>query len=252
VKRLHGLWRGVRSGGQPILVWLWVAFVVFVIGTTVVLDEYGGLAFFPGLIGGFGASLFAFMLALRWDHEREHERARAEAEERAVERERQATKQHDQVVIEAQRRLEPIRKELGRNKESVEQLAKSLPAAMNMNLPPMAVNPQLLEGAWAANAPRLSEILSDYNLVGDLAFTYGRIEELRWRLRQRTALLAVNLDIAQTIATMTDPLVKELLTEVNDCLVRVGKAIDDPPVRDGHVLDSPGQPTTYPVKHQAG
>jgi hypothetical protein len=53
-----------------------------------VLAVYGGLAFLPGLVAGFGASLFAFMLALRWDHEQERERARAEAQGRAQERER--------------------------------------------------------------------------------------------------------------------------------------------------------------------
>jgi hypothetical protein len=37
-------------------------------------------------------------------------------------------------------------------------------------------NPQLLEGAWSANAPRLSELVDDYKLIADLATTYGRIE----------------------------------------------------------------------------
>jgi hypothetical protein len=247
VKGLPTSRRGARSSRYSIIVWVGVAIVVFVIGMAVVVSVYGGLAFFPGLIAGFGASLFAFMLALRWDHEREREQAQAEAAERAAEREHQASMQHDKLVTEAGRRLEPIRNELGRNKESVEWLTKSLPAAMNRNLPPMAVNPQLLEGAWAANAPRLSEILSDYDLVGDLAFTYGRIEELRWRLRQRTALLAVNLDVAQEMARMTEPLVKELVTEVTDCLARVGNAIEHPPVRTGDPKadlvqgDSPGE-----------
>ena len=58
----------------------------------------------------------------------------------------------------------------------------------------MAVNSELLEGAWAANAPRLSEILSDHELVGDLAATYGRIEELRWRLIK--SLIAIGGGVA--------------------------------------------------------
>jgi hypothetical protein len=102
---------------------------------------------------------------------------------------------------------------------------------MDRSLPPLAVNPQLLEGAWLANASRLSEILSDYELVGDLAFVYGRIEELRWRLRERTVALGVNVDIAHTLATMTVGLVRELATEVDDLLERVRRAIADPPVQ---------------------
>jgi hypothetical protein len=135
------------------------------------------------------------------------------------------------LVIEVRRRLGPIRKELGANKESVEFLARAMPTAMDRNLPPMTLNPQLLDGAWAANAPRLSEILNDYDLVGDLAFTYGRIEELRWRLRTHTGLLAANLDRAHEILAMNELLVRELVTEVADRLGRVGKAIADPPVR---------------------
>jgi hypothetical protein len=36
-------------------------------------------------------------------------------------------------------------------------------------------NPQLLEGAWNASAPRLSELIADYKLIADLATVYGRL-----------------------------------------------------------------------------
>jgi hypothetical protein len=231
-----------RREDAPIIVWLWIAFAVFAIGMVVILDQYGGVTFFPGLIGGFGASLFAFMLALQWDHERERERASAEGKERAnernrqeeereQERQRQADEQHDRLVTEARRRLEPIRKELVRNQISVDGLVGEF--APGTVPPGRVLNPELLEGAWSANAPRLSEILSDYELVGDLAATYGRTEELRWRLRQRTALIGVNLDMAATIAVMTKGLVDELSVEVANALTRVREAIEDPPVRGG-------------------
>jgi hypothetical protein len=225
-----------RPKETPIVVWLWLAFAAFAIGTILVIDNYGGLTYYPGLLSGFGASLFAFMLALRWDHERERERAQEEAHERAADRDRRDTEEHEQLVVEARRRLQPVRKELLRDQESVDQLMRSLPPAMARDAPAMAVNPQLLEGAWAANAPRLSEILSDYELVGDLAFTYGRVEELRWRLRQRTVLLATNLDIADIIARMTLPLVRELVPEIAGLIKRVDAAINDPPVRGGAVV----------------
>ncbi len=212
------------------------AFVLFFVGLGVVVVLYAGATFWPGLVGNFGASLAAFMLALSWDHERERRRAQEAADALVEERDRGLRERLDQLAIEAGRRLKPIRKELGRNKKSVEDLTKSLRAAMNMDLPPMAVNSELLEGAWAANAPRLSEILSDHELVGDLAATYGRIEELRWRLRQRTALLGVNLDVAYAIARMTQPLVDELVGEIADVLGRVEEAIEEPPIRGGVVV----------------
>jgi hypothetical protein len=87
------------------------------------------------------------------------------------------------------------------------------------------VNPQLLEGAWTANAPRLSELVADFELVSDLATFYGRIEELRWRLRTRTEQGTTGLD------KMTRPLVGELRGEVADLLVRVRAQIDKPDVQ---------------------
>ena len=73
-----------------------------------------------------------------------------------------------------------------------------------MGAPQIALNPELLEGAWAANAPRLSEILADYELTAKLASTYGRTEELRWRLRQRTALIAVDGNLAVVDALLIE------------------------------------------------
>jgi len=76
-------------------------------------------------------------------------------------------------------------------------------------------NPQLLEGAWSTNAPQLSELVADYELIGSLAITYGRIEELRWRPRYRTEHTTKILD------GMTEPLIEELRGEVGEMLVRV-------------------------------
>jgi hypothetical protein len=87
------------------------------------------------------------------------------------------------------------------------------------------VNPQLLEGAWIASASRLSELVADYKLIADLATAYGRIDELRWRLRYRTEHRAEWLD------TMTASLVEELQPEVDDLLERVARQIDEPSVQ---------------------
>lgn len=87
------------------------------------------------------------------------------------------------------------------------------------------VNPQLLEGAWAASASRLSELIADYKLIADLGTAYGRIEELRWRIRSRTEHERTVLDgpIRQ--------LAIELRDEVAELLKRVRQQINEPEVQ---------------------
>lgn len=87
------------------------------------------------------------------------------------------------------------------------------------------------------NAPRLTELVADYELMAKLASTYGRIEELRWRLRQRTATIAVmaGSDVAASLRVsldrMTRPLIDELHDEVTDLLERVDSQIESPDVQ---------------------
>ena len=178
-----------------------------------------GLAFWPGLVGGFGATLAAFLLALNLDHEKERRRA-----------EHDATALRDRLVVEAKRRLEPVRKELSLNQESVDSLAKAFGPGPGVGALGIILHPQLLEGAWGANAPRLSEILADYELIGNLGSTYGRIEELRWRLRQRTPLIATAPNLANALDAMTKPLIDDLVLEVADVLARVDAQIVEPTV----------------------
>jgi hypothetical protein len=68
-----------RLANVPIAAWVGIAAVGFAIGTSYVVERYGGVSFLPGFVGAFGASLLAFILALRWDHERERLRAREDA-----------------------------------------------------------------------------------------------------------------------------------------------------------------------------
>jgi hypothetical protein len=81
------------------------------------------------------------------------------------------------------------------------------------------------QGAWTASAGRLTELIADYKLTGDLAFTYGRIEGLRWRLRHRTESQNPQLDAT------TSPLVGELNDEVRDLLKRIGTQLANPDVQ---------------------
>ncbi len=186
-----------------------------VLGAIAVVAVYGSESLFPGLVGNFAASLAAFMLALTWERDREAQRLAHEAEQ--IEQQR---------TTEVRRRFAPVRAELRKNAASLNDLIDFiLPDPFLVPGEFQYVHPQLLEGAWTANAPRLSELVADYGLIGDLATTYGRIEELRWRLRHRSENMTKDLD------PMTAPLIAELRGEVDDLLERVAAQIDHPNVQ---------------------
>lgn len=141
-----------------------------------VWGRYGGATFLPGLVATLAGTLVAFVLALAWDRERD--RRQYVKEESDL---------NEQRTTEVRRRFAPVLAELKKNKKSIDGLVdeyKSLPIRHEGRVP--MLNPPLLEGAWVANASRLSELVADYELVSDLATTYGKIEELRWRLRLRS------------------------------------------------------------------
>jgi hypothetical protein len=190
---------------------LLVAAVVATAGAVVVIVVYGAGSLIPGLVGGFVASLLAFVLALSFERDQELRRLKRGAEE-----------QQDERTTEVRRRLESIRAELEKNAESLRDLKID---PKSIEVPEFVfVNPQLFWGAWTANAPRLSELLADYELVADLATTYDRLEELRWRLRYRTESRSKELD------KTTAPLVDELRKEVDDLIERVRREVGKPNV----------------------
>jgi hypothetical protein len=193
-----------------------------------VVLKYGGESFVPGLVAGFIGTLFAFVLALTWERERERGRLKKEADDVMARR-----------STELRRRLEPIRVELRKNEDSLERLTETFaPKRDRATIEPASVstpatlagafrpvNPELLDAAWLASAPRLSELIADYQLIADLATAYGRIEELRWRVRYRTEHRSSSLD------EMTAPLVDELRSELADLLERVTQQIAEPNVQ---------------------
>ena len=202
--------------------WLLLAAAVLAIaGAAVVIPVYGLGNFLPALVVGFVGSLAAFVLALSWERDQDLRRLRRGAEELE---ERRAT--------EVRRRLSSVHAELERNAESLSNLTID---PKSIEVPEFDyLHPQLLDGAWTANAPRLSELVPDYELVADLTFTYGRLEELRWRLRYRSELSTKALD------AMTAPLVDELRREVSDRIERVDKQIKEPTVQPVGLLHSVG------------
>jgi hypothetical protein len=79
--------------------------------------------------------------------------------------------------------------------------------------------------------------MADYELTSNLASTYGRIEELRWRLRQRTATIAVMAgsgiakSLVESLQSMTLPLITELQGEVTQLLEQVEQQMTNPEVQ---------------------
>jgi uncharacterized membrane protein YeaQ/YmgE (transglycosylase-associated protein family) len=132
-----------------------VALIAGVISSAIVIERYGAGSYFPGLVAGFAGTLVAFMLALTWERERDRRHAvRAEAE---LEKQR---------GTEVRRRCEPIAVELEKNGESLATLNEVYKASADGTAAAAGLftiaNPQLLDGAWTANASRLSELVSDY------------------------------------------------------------------------------------------
>jgi hypothetical protein len=124
----------------------------------------------------------------------------------------------DDQAVEVSKRLKTVREELKANRKSIQE------ADAPLRLGSKAVNPQLLDGAWTASAPSLAELLADYELTAEIARVYGRIEELRWRLRTRTETRVNTLD------DLTIALVVELGPEVDALLQRITAEIPSPTV----------------------
>ena len=120
--------------------------------------------------------------------------------------------------------------ERDRERRQAEARAKRVTDVEQTLGPHVAVHPQLLDRAWTASAPSLAELVADYRLTADIARTYGRIEELRWRLRTRT-----QLSLQGGLEGMISALVAELITETKELVERIDAEIANPSVRFGVV-----------------
>jgi hypothetical protein len=188
-----------------------IGVAVVVVAAVAVLERYGGLAFWPALVTEFAATLVAVFLAL--EIERRRERA-------ALER---VAKDTDKIrSTEARKRLLALQDELERNQASIGEIVDGL---ANVEAGTWKIlHPQLLDGAWTANGERLGDLLAKYDIVAGLATFYGRLEELRWRIRHRTQARDLELD------GMILALAKEMVDEVADVLRRVKDEAQDPDV----------------------
>jgi hypothetical protein len=178
----------------------------------------------PGLAANFTATFAAFLIALAYDR-RQRAIARREAlAEQATDDENQRQKEHKHRETEAKRRFSTIHAELETNRKSIDEVCQGLGGRI--------VIPQLLRGAWVASAEPLGRIVADHELIARLGFVYGRIEELQWRLRLR----AERSELTTVLDLMTEPLAKELLTEVEQLIADVSSEEESPSVQEFGLL----------------
>jgi hypothetical protein len=176
-------------------------------------DRYGGALYWPALLSQFGATLLAVVLALGIDSRRER---------RALERHERSLA--DERTSEARKRLLALLVELERNQSSIESIVRGLrrnPPEGELNL----LHWQLLDGTWASSGERLGDLLAEYDLVAELSTFYGRLEELRWRIRYRTqardsAIDQITLDLAEEMRAEVAGLIDKVRAEEGNPVVR--------------------------------
>lgn len=177
------------------------------------IDRYGAALFWPAFVTQFGATLLAVVLAFAIENRRE-QRALVAADENLTQR-RQA---------EARKRLLALGDELEKNQVSISEIVKGIEDEAPDGQFKL-VHPQLLGGTWASSGERLGDLLQQYELVARLSTFYGRLEELRWRVRHRTEVMSDRMD------RMTLALAKELVGEVAGLLDDVRAQEPNPVIR---------------------
>jgi hypothetical protein len=185
-----------------------VGIALFALASTWTVDRYGGASYWPSLL----ATLVAVVLA--FEFERRRERRALERAEESLTRRRET---------EARKRLLALQDELERNQISIDGIAKEL-----QHVPPgvfALIHPQLLDGTWSSSGERLGDLLAEYDLVARVSTFYGRLEELRWRVRYRTQASDSAVD------TMTLALAVEMQPEVAELIKKVQAQERAPEVR---------------------
>ena len=176
---------------------------------------YTGEIMWPLTIAGFSGAALAFTSALFWDR---HLRLQDEIKEIEADRSRTARRlqqEQERRVVEAKRRFGALEVELTRLKASIERTKLEHHNYKHFF-------PDLPTGSWAAASGPLGVIVSDYELMADLATFYGHVEELRWRLRFKADATvdeaAVNSIITTFVSQMAEA-VDVLLEQVREQIV---------------------------------
>jgi hypothetical protein len=184
----------------------------------------------PLVIGGYSGAALAFTTALFCDrHSRLQEEVRQSEGDRrrTVERLQQ---EQERRVVEAKRRFGALELELQRLKASIERTSREQANYKHFF-------PDLPAGSWAAASGPLGVIVSDYELMADLATFYGHVEELRWRLRFK-ADAAVDETVVNPIITT---FVNQMADAVDVLLEQVREQIVNPQVEQ--IVGAPQRPT---------
>src|SRR5215510_658329 len=171
-----------------------LALVAAVVAPIVGAHYYTGEIMWPLVIGGYSGAALAFTAALFWDR---HSRLQDEVRQAEAERRRTTERleqEQQRRVVEAKRRFGALEVELTRLKASIDRTKREQASYKHFF-------PDLPAGSWAAASGPLGVIVSDYELMADLATFYGHVEELRWRLRFKADPAVDEKDVSSTIST---------------------------------------------------
>jgi hypothetical protein len=196
---LRRRWQNVH-GIRPLQL-LVLSLLAAIVAPVVGAHYYSGRTMWPTVIGGYSGAALAFTTALFWDR---HSRLQDEARQNESERRRIADRlrqEQERRVVEAKRRFGALELELERLKASIDRTKSEQSKYKHFF-------PDLPTGSWAAASAPLGVIVSDYELMADLATFYGHVEELRWRLRYKadaaTDELIINPIIDTFVSQMAD------------------------------------------------
>jgi len=199
-----------------------------VIAPIIAAFYYTGEIIWPLVICGYSGAALAFLTALAWDrHSRLQEEARqTEAERRRTEA--RLAQEQERRVIEAKRRFGALELELLRLKASIERTQREQANFKHFF-------PDLPTGSWQAASAPLGVIVSDYELMADLATFYGHVEELRWRLRFK----AETSTDEKLVNAMIDTFVGQMADAVDTILEQVRAQVKNPTVEQ--IVGAPQQ-----------
>jgi hypothetical protein len=212
VRRAH--WYSGLHSTRPLQL-LVLALVAAVVAPIIGAHYYTGEIMWPLVIGGYSGAALAFTAALFWDR---HSRLQDEVRQAETDRKRtqeRLQQEQERRVVEAKRRFGALEVELTRLKASIERTDREHANYQHFF-------PDLATGSGAAASGPLGVIVSDYELMADLATFYGHVEELRWRLRFKADASvdeeAVNPIISTFVSQMADA-VDVLLEQVQEQMV---------------------------------
>jgi hypothetical protein len=221
-------WTRVFHSTRPLQL-LILALVAAVVAPIIGAHYWTGEIMWPLVIGGYSGAALAFTTALFWDR---HSRLQDEVRQTEIERRRSVERlqqEQDRRVVEAKRRFGALELELERLKASIERTKREADKYKHFF-------PDLPAGSWAAASGPLGVIVSDYELMADLATFYGHVEELRWRLRFK-ADASVDEEVLNPIIAA---FVNQMADAVDVLLEQVREQIVDPQVEQ--IVGAPQRP----------